>query len=148
MVTFTPKSEQELSNTWPKGEYAFEIISAEDKISISGNEMIALELWIFNAEGKQRKVKDYLMEKLAYKLKHCAEACGLDYNSGRLEADDFIGKTGTCKVQVQKDPNGLYGDKNVIADYVVTGEALVKVVKNTVKNAPKDELDDSDSIPF
>jgi hypothetical protein len=45
----------------------------------------------FDADGKGRKVNDYLMESVAYKLRHFAYAVGLgkSYEAGSLDAADI-----------------------------------------------------------
>jgi len=146
-MKFAPKSDKELSeaNLLPAGIYDFEIGTAEDKVSHAGNEMIKVDLTVFDANGGKRFVYDYLMEAMAYKLKHAAQACGLEdkYNNGSLTADDFIGKCGKLKLKIQSDKNGVYADKNVVHDYVVDKDP--KATKQEAKN-----LDDilNDSIPY
>lgn len=150
-MKFQPKSKSEIDSDGmlPAGEYDFEIISAEDTISkSSGNEMIKLKVYVFDVEGGKRTIFDYLMPSVAFKLRHAAEACGLEdeYESGSLEALDFEGKTGRCKVNIQKDKSGQYPDRNGIADYIVTvTTGSVEKKTQRAKAAPRD-LDDE--IPF
>jgi hypothetical protein len=122
-MKFAPKTEKQIAeeNLWPAGEYGFEIGEAHDKVSKSNNEMIHLKLKVFNNEGSMRFVDDYLLEEMAYKLRHAAEACGLltQYESGTLLASDFVGKLGYLKLKIQKDKTGNYPDKNVVGDYIV-----------------------------
>lgn len=121
-MKFTPKSEKELAedNLLPLGTYDFEIVDAEEKTSKAGNDMIVIKHHIFDSNGNPRIIFDYLMEQLAYKLRHAADACGLldHYESGALEASDFKGKTGKLKLTIQKSKDPQYADKNVVADYV------------------------------
>jgi hypothetical protein len=122
-MKFKPKSEREVSSAglFPPGEYDFEIVEATEDTSKSGNDMIVMKVSIFNQEGQRRFVFDYLVDTDggAYKIRHCAESVGLlaSYERGELEADDLVGKAGTCKVGIQKDKTGNYPDKNVINDY-------------------------------
>lgn len=122
-MQFQPKTEKEIAEAdlLPAGIYDFEIASADDKTSTKGNQMIALKLYVYDAEGAQRVVFDYLMEALAYKLRHAAGACGLleRYETGHLDSTDFHGKTGKCKIVIQKDKTGQYADKNSVQDYIV-----------------------------
>lgn len=140
-MKFAPKTDKEIAemNLWQPGEYGFEIVEATSKTSKAGNEMIELEIRVFNDEGSSRTVTDYLMEKLAYKLKHAAVACGLQdkYEQGFLDDVDFVGKTGKLKLKVTKDKNGQYPDKNDVADYIVP--------KNAQDAAPSFI---NDTIPF
>ena len=119
-MKFTPmtKEEMELANLLEPGVYGFEVLAALDKISKAGNEMIEVKLNVFG-ESREAHVYDYLMEKMAFKLRHFAECCGLmaDYESGVLDAHRCNGKVGYCKIAV--DPgNGDFGPKNVVKDYV------------------------------
>ncbi len=121
-MKFAPKTEKEVAEEGllPRGEYGFEVVSAENKISRANNEMIELKLNIFDEHGDARSIFDYLLESMARKLRHAAEACGLltEYESGDLDALDFVGKSGTLKIGIQKDKTGQYPDKNVVTDYV------------------------------
>lgn len=123
-MKFSPKTEKEIAEEGllPKGVYSFEITEAKDAVSSKGNDMITLKLKIFDNEGNSRGViTDYLMEAIAYKLRHAAVVCGLGdaYESGELKAFDFENKMGEVKVDIQKDKAGQYPDRNVIRDYVV-----------------------------
>lgn len=143
-MKFTPKSEKDLAEDglWPVGEYGFEVLSdikLGEKVYATcdrtskvkpdgsgGNEMIQLVLKVYNSEGNHRVIIDYLLESIAYKLRHAADACGLldKYESGVLSAEDFLGKSGTLKLKVGK-PNGDYAAKNEVQDYVTGKRAEV-----------------------
>ena len=129
-MRFTPKTENEVaaSGLLEKGIYDFQIVSAEDKESKSGNEMIVLKVNVFDDEGRSTLIFDYLLETVAYKIRHAAYACGLGdkYEGGQLLAEDFIDKTGKVKVGISKDKTGQYPDKNSISDYVVDGSDAKK----------------------
>lgn len=148
----TPKTDKQIAeeNLWPiDTEYSFEVAEAFDKISKSGNEMIELKVKVFNDDGGFRIFNDYLLDSLAFKIKHFSEATGNfdKYQSGTIAAADCIGKSGRLKLKIQKDKNGVYADKNVIGDYVVekddaSGEVNVAHVAQQ-SNPIKD-----DTIPF
>lgn len=120
-MKFNPRSDAELNNfeLLPRGEYDFEVIKAKDKVSSAGNEMIELELDVYADDGKKSRVFDYLLEIVAYKLKHFCQAVGLsnEYDIGNLSADMCIGRSGRCKVEIKHDKTGEYSDKNIIRDY-------------------------------
>lgn len=147
-MRFAPKTEKEIAeaNLWQPGNYSFEIVEATDKVSKSGNDMIELKVKVFNDEGKYILVNDYLLESIAYKLKHAADACGLSdsYNSGSLSGMEFVGKCGTLKLKIQKDKDGQYADKNVIGDYVVNKE----VAASNDTPPPASVSIKDDSIPW
>jgi hypothetical protein len=154
-----PKSAEEIkaeSNfpIWAPGIVDFEIRAAEETISKNGNDMIKLTVDVYNSEGKKQTIFDYLLESMAYKLRHCADACGLtaQYESGSLDAIEFEGKSGKCKINIQKDKSGQYPDKNGIADYLVDDAP-----KPALRSAPRAPVgagagswmaDMDDDIPF
>lgn len=151
-MKFTPQTEADIkkSNLLPDGIYDAEIGTAEDTISKAGNEMIKVDLTVFDDKGNKRFIFDYLMESMAFKLRHAAEACGVldKYEGGDLIADDFIGKG--CKVKVKIDDkvasnkknNTDFPPSNVIADYIVSE----KPVKQMTKKETEDSL--GDEVPF
>lgn len=147
-MKFQPKTERELveENLLPKGVYDCEIARALDKVSKNSNEMIELSLQIFTDEGRTFFVTDYLLESMGLKLYRAAEAFGLldKYDAGMLIADDFIGRTGKCKVGIQSDKSGRYPDKNVIIDYLKPQAAGVGTLGAPAPAPAK--LDDE--IPF
>jgi hypothetical protein len=158
-MQFQPKTEEQIiaENLWPEGEYDFEIVKAEEKISKTkpdgsgGNPMIQLTVKIFSPEGKFRLVDDFLMEKMAFKLRHCADACRLldKYNIGELRDTDFVGKAGRCEVVIQegqkKPDGGKYPDKNTIKDYIKRTDTAVAA---SVAAKAKDVAAVDDEIPF
>lgn len=154
-MRFTAKSDKEISemNLIPEGEYPFEISSGADKISKSGNEMIELWVRVYKPDGKFIQVADYLLESMAYKLRHAAEACDLlaKYEAGVILGSDFVGKTGMLKLGITKDKNGQYPDKNGIKDYIVPkeGDEKVTVPKDAISNSIKPDDDMlADDLPF
>jgi hypothetical protein len=120
-MRFAPKTDEEIAtdNLLAAGEYDFEVRGAVDDVSKKGNDMIKLTLAVFDDAGSFRTITDYLLESLAYKLKHACEAVGLSaaYEAGEVEALDFVGKSGRCKVKVDPAKDG-YPAKNSIADYI------------------------------
>jgi hypothetical protein len=155
-MKFTPKTDEEIAreNLWPAGEYSFEILEAADKTSKSGNEMIEMKVKVINDDGGFILVNDYLLESIAYKLKHAAEACGLleQYSTGSLVSHDFIGKTGMLKLKIQKgkpkdDGSGdVYPDRNAIGDYVKPKSGNGSAGHAIAAPAPAAFIDDT--VPF
>jgi hypothetical protein len=141
-MKFAPKTEEEIvsENLLPIGIYPFEVFEALDQVSKSNNEMIKLSIKVWDAEGGEHFLYDYLLESMAFKLRHAAAACGLleRYESGVLNAEDFVKKTGSLKVAIKKDKTGQYPDQNSVADYIVNS------VPDTA--LPATVLDDE--IPF
>jgi hypothetical protein len=140
-----PKTDQQLreieeSNLLPDGTYDFEVISAVDKQSKSGNDMAEIKLRI--DDERQHIITDYLVaiDSMAYKVKHFAESVGLldEYNAGHMPAEQMVGCVGRAKIKTQA-AKGEYKAKNVVADYVPNASAQPRA------KAPAD-LDDE--IPF
>lgn len=152
-MKFQPKTKKEIEemNLLPEGEYPFEISQGLDKTSkikpdgSGGNEMIELLVRVYRENGTFLLVNDYLLESMAYKLRHAAEACELltNYETGVLTASDFVGKTGRLKLRIQKDKAGQFPDKNVISDYIVPKDGDVQAPLPKVLEKPFE-----DEIPF
>jgi len=130
----TPRTDKELKemNIWQPGSYYFKIIEeiaigqnlyrTQEAVSKNGNEMIRLVLQVFNDEGHFITILDHLLDSvMPHKLKHAAQACNLldKYESGELNAEDFIGKTGKLSLGIDKDKSGQYPDRNGVKDYIV-----------------------------
>ena len=128
-MKFKAYSEQEIADRklWPKGDYAFEITDAEEKVSQQGgNPMIELKVKITRPDGQAKTITDYLLEKTPEKFRHCCAACGPEllakYESEMVSEDDFVGKRGRLRLAVEKaKKNSPYPDRNVIADYICNG---------------------------
>lgn len=118
-MQFTPKSEKEVNahDLLPAGTYPFRVISAEEKTSKSGNEMIALKLGVFHGEREQW-VFDYLLESVAFKLRHFCAATGLmeKYEAGQIHACDLDAREGFVQIKIEP-AKGDFQAKNVVKDY-------------------------------
>lgn len=158
-MKFTPKTEQELQSMsqfelFEPGQYAFQVLTAEDQVSkqkydeagspLPRNEMIKLKLKVIHPSGKEKHIFDYVLEAMAFKLRHFCEAVGLSekYESGELKAFDCPGRTGkldlTFEAGKQKPEGGYYPDKNSVKDYLKAAEGD--------SNPPEDQF--SDQLPF
>lgn len=121
-VQFQPKTEEQVRRLLPDGDYDFEIVQALDKNSSNGNPMIELNLRIF-VGGGEKFVKDWVMEKVDYKLRHFAFAVGMGpaYEAGGLDAELLVGRAG--KVKIGTEPaKGDFPPKNKVVDYVVPAD--------------------------
>jgi hypothetical protein len=148
-MRITPISDQDLAvmGLIPEGEYSFEVQSAEDTQSKSGNDMIKLVLCVWDAEGRQHTVYDYLLEAMPKKLKHFARHCGLitKYEAGELLADDCVGKCGTLSLVIQEDKTGKYPPRNSVANYLEKKDFVC--TQSDVKEDDVPFIDDQD-LPF
>jgi len=115
-------------------ECDFEVMTAENKVSKAGNEMIALKLCVWHGE-REVHVYDYLMPSMQFKLLHFCEAAGLTdrYASGNLSATDCQSKTGKVVIGLE-DASGNYAAKNTVRDYL--GHRETKVVKVGASASP------------
>lgn len=98
----------------------FEVIAAQDDISRNGNEMIVVELRLFQADGKTRTITVYLLEAMPALLFHFCTYSGLavEYGNGTLRAEHCMGKKGYAEIGIKIDKTGEYGPKNIIRDFV------------------------------
>lgn len=157
-MQFTPKSEEELMaedmrnrGVLPPGEYQFYVIKSLDTTSKKGNPMIELELEVFpnNPDEASKIFRDWLLEAMAFKLRHFCAATGLmdKYSAGSLKAQDCMGKSGICIVGIQQDKEKKFPPKSKIADYAAKSSETA--LKSEVKSrAPvQNDLEDED-IPF
>lgn len=146
-VKTNPKTEEQIREEMllPAGEYDFEVIKAEDKVSRNGNEMIKVELAVFRPNGSRQYVYDYLMEKMAFKLRHFCYAVGIgaQYEAGAVTATDCEGRMGRAALIVDTQPG--YPPKNAVRDYIVQ-EGPTRVAAPNA--APKPAPVDTDEPPF
>jgi len=146
-MNFVAKTESEIQamNLLPDGSYAFEVMEANDKISKAGNEMIQLQLRIYDQHDRPHMVFDYLMEQMAYKLLHFCAATDLQlkYSAGTLSASDCNNKKGFVEIYTQEGVNG-YSAKNSVKDYLVSKQ---NDMLSPEKKAEEDFLDCTD-LPF
>jgi hypothetical protein len=154
-MKFTPQSEEEILRSFllPDGNYNYEVVKSEDKVSSKGNEYLALELKVWDQSGREH----FIYTNLAFVklLKHFCDLNGLtdSYINGELQASQCLGKSGG-KVMLgfeDEKPNpkgGMYKAKNIVVDYVdgivlKSGIAAPHVAK---PNADGSFIDDD--IPF
>jgi hypothetical protein len=156
-MNFAPKTEAQIQseNLYPTGEYDFEVVTGEDAVSkTSGAEMIKLNVRVFDSSGNFRLVDDYLLEKMAYKLRHFCGATGLmdKYESGELTGAMCAGRVGRLKLEVQpertdKNTDRTYPPKNAIKDYIV-GDGKTKPNIPPLRTGPSASDLEEDDIPF
>lgn len=126
-MKFQPKTDQQIAteNCLTPGQYDFEVIAATDKKSQKGNDMIELKLKVYpNDDSGARTIFDYLLEQMAFKLRHFAYAVGLGetYERGELTAAMCSGHSGKVALRIGQDKEKKYPPKNEVVDYVVPGE--------------------------
>lgn len=150
-MKYTPKSEEELEKEkqdainaalLPNGEYDFEVVGVSDKKSSSGADMITLKLMIFDENGDNRFVYDYLTESMGWKLRHAADACGLlsHYEAGNITASSFEMATGKIKIKTQKGNKEYPNPKNVVEDYVKRENGIPHATPSVAAVLNNDEI--------
>jgi hypothetical protein len=131
--------------TLEPGEYDFQVSAANFKISkTNGNEMIELVLKVWDKNGMEHTLYDYLLfsEKMAFKLKHFWESVGKpeNYTFGGCDVNDMDNLCGKLKTILQKSQDNSRMNARV-ADYVSMKDHTGKTIKTNVE-----QMDDD--IPF
>jgi hypothetical protein len=162
-MQFEPKSEAQLRAEMliSEGEYDFEVLKADDKLSSGGNDMIALVMRVWDHEGVERQVRDWLVNSDAamcqLKIRNFCASTGLmeQYQDGSLDAMACTGVAGRVAIGSKTDPQ--YGPQNTVQGYVceaaeaVQAEPLPKgpTAKQTKRaNEALAEAASDDDVPF
>ena len=117
-MNFKPLSDTD-TKPLPSGSYYFKVIKAIERASKNGNLMIELTLRISDDNDIERILSDYLLSTMRRtKFQRAAMACGLaeKYKSGCLLDEDFFGRSGRVKVDIESAKNG-YPERNIVIDY-------------------------------
>jgi len=145
MLNFDPRIDEEKHELLAPGEGDFEVLKSELKQSKAGNAYISLILKVWDKNGRQGTVFDYLMSyAMKHKLKNFCYATGLNHNydQGYLEPENCMGKSGKLILGIEKDEKGVYKDKNRVMDYICSEN-------KPSKDDKKEELNPlDDDIPF
>ncbi len=123
-MQYTPREEKEIRSNMllSPGEYDFEIVSATEKTSKAGNDMIELQVRVFPGDDSSpRLLKDWLVagsDLGELKINRFAHATGLqdEYFAGNFTGLTCEGATGKLRITVQS--SAQYGDQNSVRDYV------------------------------
>lgn len=149
-------------NLLKEGIYDAVIISSEDKHSASsGNPMMDLRIGVFDDEGKEHEVRDFLVftPKMMWKVVHFAESANLmtEYERGGLCSQVAKGERLRVKVVIEEGSEiphdklrgkmigSRYPDKNKIDDYLKRkspGEI------DSMNNTALIEKELNDDVPF
>lgn len=141
-MQFTPKTDTQIARESLRepGTYDFTVVEAEDaKSKKSGADMIKVNLQCFDEHGGHFYLTDYIMEAMAFKLRHFAYGIGAgpDYEAGMLNASAVQGRSGKVKVVIKEDKTGQYQPKNEVKDYVVSEGEVAPVVAPAAAPAPR-----------
>ncbi len=142
------------------GEYDAVIVTSQDKISAnSGNPMMDMTLYVYDENGREHSVRDFLVftKSMMWKIIHCADSAGLlqEYEQRKFCSNLIEGKQVRVKIitenggEIPQDKlNGKplgsrYPDKNKVFDYVKRN----KNKEVNLKTEDEPFVDDVD-IPF
>lgn len=161
MFNYQPMTEseamQERFQLLKEGEYDAVIESSEDRISAnSGNPMMDMKLTVYDANGKEHSVRDFLVftKSMMWKVVHFANAAGLmtEYEEGKLCSEVAVGANIRVKIIVEpgslipedklngKPYGSRYPDKNKVDEYIGKQDAT------KLNNGAEEGLDDD--VPF
>lgn len=149
--SFNPMTEEELNSASmiEEGFYDFEVVKSTRKTSKSGNPMAELNINVWDKEGKQHLIFDYLVFSTVplniKKVKHFCDAVGLQdqYKQGQIpeELERYCGKVLIGIQEEKPNPNGgCWPKKNIVVDYLKSDKESSK------KPIESNEL--NDDIPF
>lgn len=144
--SYVSAEQDAMRNVLDKGEYAFQVKSIAEKPTKSGNNhQLEVEISIV-ANGRENTLRDWVLtdhEEMGWKLRHFAATCGLiqRYDNKTLEARDFLGKNGICKLAVkeyEKDGEKMKG--NSVVDYIKPREKFESLPLKTNGNFMDDQI--------
>lgn len=141
-----------------EGEYEAVITASSDtKSASSGNPMMDMTVTVYDENGKNHDVRDFLVftKQMMWKVVHFAESAGIEkeYEAGKLCSQVSINKVVRVKIIVEqgseipqdklkgKPLGSKYPDKNKVEDYIKKGASVTP----NGENPPP--FEDSD-IPF
>jgi hypothetical protein len=171
MFNYTPMDEaeamQERFQLLPKGEYDAVVQKSEDKVSSnSGNPMMDMTLTVYDAEGREHTVRDFLVftKSMMWKAIHFSESAGIidQYKSGQLCSIGAQGKSVRVKIAIEegriipedklqgKDYGSKYPDKNKVEDYVKRDSQSSKQTAGSYTRPPMQVplSDEDEDVPF
>lgn len=148
---FKPMSDDEIDNEMlmAEGTYPFEVVDATLGNSSKGNEMISLELRVFDG-ANAKLMKDWLLAHhpmCLRKTRHFCDSIGIldAYESGELEtiANSCIGRSGMC--EIKHSDTDKYGKQAGVDDYTDAGS---RSTARAAQEAPAATVPPDDDIPF
>jgi hypothetical protein len=154
---FLPMTEEDFaaSSIIEEGTYDFEVAKSTRKVSKGGNPMAEINIRVFDKEGNNHFVYDYLVfSKVPLnikKVKHFCDTTGLqkEYKAGSLpeELEFLSGKVNIgIKDEQPREGGGVYPRKNYVLDYVGVSSKSNDITKVEETSENSEVFDDS--IPF
>jgi hypothetical protein len=150
-MQFTPQTEEQiaLGGLLEEGLYPYKVTNSYETISKhNGNPYIALELDVFDRNGKLRTIKTNLAFMKLFK--HFCDVNNMQekYKSGNISDVEFMSKSGglvSIGIEPEKEnpKGGVYRAKNIVLDYVIDSPDVYKSLIRI-----DDKPFGSDDIPF
>lgn len=127
----------------PPGIYDFTVTKATEKVSAKGYDMFELQLLVYDHEGKQRSMRDWVLAAFPKKFKHLHDSLGLLdlYAKGETKPEDLEGKSGKLLLKIgepRQNNQGFDVRYNEVEDYV----------KREAGASGSTPVDLDDSVPF
>lgn len=145
-MQFTPVSEEDLDKMNPSFEYGnndFQIKEAVNAVSKKGNDMIVLDLKLWDKNGSSRMAKCWLVftDKMMWKIKNFCAAIEKPewYEKGNIPEDELTDMSGSCFTSSEEYEN-KEGKKRLRANV----EDFIPYSKDDKKENKKDEFFDDD----
>lgn len=131
-MNFEPFDINEETSIQP-GNASFEIISNKDAISKSGKEMMVVSMKVWDANGTEGILNDYLLPSVTWKLKNFLKSIKKEElaDAGIIKENSLEGLSGTLRIK--KEVNEKYGTNMKVSDYI---------------NEEKKEVPFDDPLPF
>lgn len=100
------------------GRADFQIVAATECLSKNGNNMLKLQVRVWDCEGEEGTIFDYITSNAQWKIKQLLEAVGQgeQYETGEINSHSLENKSGKCVLLINKDPK--YGNQPKIKFYI------------------------------
>lgn len=113
------------NKTVPPGVVDFKINQAAETLSKKGVPMFRFVINLRDAQGREGVIYEYLLHEDMWipKLRRFARAVGLleKFETGTMDAEDFLYKEGSCRVDEKEDS---FGKVNNIVKYIYPDEEM------------------------
>lgn len=156
-VMTNEEAEKERYSLLNDGEYHATIKKCESRMSASNNHMLALELDVYDDQGKSTQIRDFLVftPKMMWKIIHACNSAGVseEYEKQLLTPELLVDLNVRVKIVTQegnaippdklngKPMGSCYPTKNVVDDYVKRDGAVPVSPR-------KGAADFNDDVPF
>jgi hypothetical protein len=127
-MQFTPITPASPTSLLLPGVYAFRVASAIDTTSRAGNNMVQLDLVVWDNERRQYRVRDWLLPQPVWadKVRSFFDAASMQtkYITGKIEAADCLGVHGRLRVDIQESVTPRWPRQNTVKLYLRDPQSL------------------------